>query len=88
MCGLVVPTDETKGLAHAAGHVPLRGGKDAVPPCFGGRVALDVKPPELNQLCHVSAGGKYPAETWQSRLGSGWITSSGKMPLPPRMKAE
>jgi hypothetical protein len=33
----------------------------------------------------VRAGGT--AETWQSRLGSGWITSSGKMPLPPSMKA-
>ena len=34
------------------------------------------------------AGCPQPAETWQSRPGSGWIASSGKMPLPPSMKAE
>jgi hypothetical protein len=27
------------------------------------------------------AGCPHPAETWQSRLDSGWITSSGRMPL-------
>ena len=32
--------------------------------------------------------GPHPAETWQSRLGHGWITSSGRMLLPPSMKAE
>ena len=30
----------------------------------------------------LQAGCSHPAETWQSRLGSGWITSSGRMLLP------
>ncbi len=28
------------------------------------------------------------AAAWQSRPSSGWIASSGRMPLPPSMKAE
>ena len=34
----------------------------------------------------LQAGCPHPEETWQSRLGSGWITSSGGRPLPLRAR--
>ena len=47
-----------KGLTHAVGRVPSRGGKDAALPSVPGRgvMPLDVIQPEPRRLCHVSAG--------------------------------